>query len=143
MPLANALAIFKADVAQCDSLIATAHSTDAAGNALFSIVDRRQITVAAFLNLYVAWETFLESSLAELMVGNATLSGSVPVKYVSPVSVDAARELVIGAQRYFDYGNHDYVRRVVRMYFQNGYPYEPHLSAINSDLNSPSRFGGM
>jgi len=42
--------------------------------------------------------------------------------------------LVIGVQRYFDYGNHDYVRRMVNMYFENGYPYEPHLSAVSSDL---------
>lgn len=68
------------------------------------------------------------------MVGSTTLNGTAPIKYVSPVSLEAARALVIGVNRYFDYGNHDYVRRLVNMYFQNGYPYEPHLSGINSEL---------
>lgn len=134
MPLDQVLAAFKADVAQCDSLIANAHRTDGAGNSILPVLDRKQITVAAFLNLYVAWETFLESSLTELMAGGATLSGAPPIRYVSPVSVEAARVLIIGVQRYFDYGNPEYVRRLVSMYFQNGYPYEPHLSAASSDL---------
>lgn len=134
MPLAQVLTGFKAGVAQCDSLIANAHRTDAAGVALLPALDRKQITVAAFLNLYIVWETFVESSLAELMVGSPTLSGSQPVRYVSPTGLDQARVLVIGINRYFDYGNYDNVRRIVNIYFENGYPYEPHLSAITSDL---------
>ena len=29
----------------------------------------KQITVAGFMNMFIAWETFLESSLVELMTG--------------------------------------------------------------------------
>jgi hypothetical protein len=134
MPLVNILNDFRADVAQCDILIANAHRTDANGNSLFPLLDRQQITVAAFLNLYVAWETFLERSLTELMIGSATLSGALPIRYVSPLNTEAARMMVIGVQRYFDYGNNDYFRRMVRIYFENGYPYEPHLSSISTDL---------
>ncbi len=134
MPLAQILADFGLAAAQCDSLIANAHKTDAAGVAFLPPIDQQQITVAAFLNLYVAWETFLESSLSDLMIGGATISGSLPVKYVNPINVDTARTMLIGVQRFFDYGNHDFVRKMVSIYFQNGYPYEPHLSAVNSDL---------
>lgn len=134
MPLGQVLADFKTDVAQCDRLISNAHGTDGAGTPILPALDQKQITVAAFLNLYVAWETFLETSLAELMVGSATISGTLPIRYVSPVNVEAARTLVIGVQRYFDYGNPDNVRKLVRMYFQDGYPYEPHLSGASSDL---------
>ena len=137
MPLAKILADFKADIAQCDNLIANAHRIDISGNSIFPPADQKQITVAAFLNLFIAWETCLESSLAALMVGSTTLSGSVPIRYVAPVSLEAARLLVVGVQRYFDYGNHEYVRRLISMYFQNGYPYEPHLSAINSRVGRP------
>ena len=42
--------------------------------------------------------------------------------------------MLIGTNRYFDYANHELVRRVVLLYFQNGYPFEPNLSAIHSDL---------
>lgn len=134
MPLENVLSEFKSSLAQCDSLIANAHQTGAGGIALLPPLDRRQITVAAFLNLYIAWETFLESSLVELMTGGVTLSGRAAVKYVSPISPEAARRLIIGVNRYFDYGNHDLIRKIVNMYFQSGYPYEPHLSSIMSDL---------
>ena len=37
--------------------------------------------------------------------------------------------------RYFDFANHEYVKKIVRMYFDKGYPYEPHLSAITVDLS--------
>ena len=135
MPLAQVLVDFKASVAQCESLIANAHKADAAGAPIFPTIDRQQITVAAFLNMFIAWESFLESSLAELMTGGLTIGGAAPVKYVSPPTVPHALALVIGVMRFFDYANHSYVRKIVNMYFQHGYPYEPHLSAIEADLN--------
>lgn len=134
MSLLDTLAIFQASAFQCDSLIANAHQANSAGIALLPSLDQRQITVAAFLNLFVSWETFLEDSLAKLMVGSPTISGVVPVRYVSPPTIDAAQRLVVGVQRYFDYGNHDNLRKLASMYFENGYPFEPHLSAISTDL---------
>jgi hypothetical protein len=133
--LAQILADFKNSVGQCDSLIANAHKTDSAGAPLFPAIDQQQITVAAFLNMFISWETFIECSLTELMIGNPTISGSLPVKYVAPLSVTTARELVIGIMRYFDFGNHEYVRKLAAMYFQRGYPFEPHISAILSELS--------
>lgn len=134
MSLSDSLAEFKANALQCDKLIANAHRTDAHGIALLPAIDQRQITVASFLNLYIAWETYLESVLTKLMSGECTISGAVPTRYVSPPSVEKARSLVSGVQRYFDYGNHEYVRKVVNMYFDQGYPFEPHLGSINTDL---------
>ena len=136
MALGQILFDFNGSVAQCDGLIANAHQTNGAGGPfLFPAVDRQQITVAAFLNLFIAWETFLELSLSEFMTGNLTTNGTAPVKYVSPLHVEAAREFVIGVRPYFDYGNHENIRKVVRMFFQNGYPFEPHLSGIFSELS--------
>lgn len=135
MSLSNTLSTFRASASQCDCLVANAHQADATGVAVLPALDQRQITVAAFLNLFVSWETFLEESLIELMVGSPTISGRVPVRYVSPPTIQATRCLVIGVQRYFDYGNHDNVRKIVSMFFENGYPFEPHLSAINTDLS--------
>lgn len=57
------------------------------------------------------------------------------MRYVAPPDANAARELVKGVMRYFDYGNHRYVRTIVGMYFQNAYPFEPHLRAIFSELD--------
>jgi len=133
--LAQVLANFEGSVAQCESLIANAHRADPAGVPLFPAIDQQQITVAAFLNMFIAWETFLESSLTELMTGNPTISGAVPVKYVAPLDLLSARQLVIGMMKYFDYGNHFNVRKLVSMYFKNGFPFEPHMSAIYADLD--------
>jgi hypothetical protein len=136
VPVAQALADFQTNVAQCDSLIANAHKTDPSSLPILPVLDQQQITVAAFLNLFIAWETFIEVTLHELMTGSPTLSRTMPTKYVSPVNQQAARAFVIGPRlgAYFDYGNHNLVKPLVRMYFQNGYPYEPHFSSIEQDL---------
>jgi hypothetical protein len=135
MPLARALADFKASVVQCDSLIANAHKADHSGVSMLPAIDQQQITVAAFLNIFVAWESFLESSLVALMTGAKTMGGHTPVKFVAPATESAAHDLIIGVRKYFDYGNHQYFKKMVRIYFENGYPYEPHLSAIFSELD--------
>ncbi len=137
MSLVQALADFQSSAAQCDSLIANAHQVDAATKvSVLPVIDRQQITVAAFLNLFIAWETFIEVTLHGLMTGSATLSGKRPTKYVSPVNQQAARALVIGPRTgsYFDYGNHNLVKPLVNMYFEKGYPYEPHFSSVEVDL---------
>ncbi len=135
MPLQAALADFKSGVAQCDSLIANAHQVNAAGGHILPQVDREQITAAAFLNLFIAWEHFLESLFINLMIGNPTISGTAPVRYVVPKTLNDARALMVGISRYFDFANHDNVKKVALMYFQNGYPFEPHISSIFSDLS--------
>ena len=134
MPLTPVLADFRASIAQCESLIANAHKTDSAGASLFSTIDQKQITIAALLNMFIAWERFLELSLTTLMIGGATLSGTSPVRYVVPPTLDTAREMIIGVMRYFDYANHDNMRKMATLYFNQGYPYEPHLSGISSEL---------
>jgi len=135
MALVQILTDFKSSVAQCDNLIANAHRTDAAGAPLLPVIDQRQITVAAFLNFFIAWESFLEATLADVMTGAVPTSGNIPVKFVAPPTIGAANEMIIGVMRYFDYANHSNVRKIVRMYFQTGYPFEPHMGAIFSDLD--------
>ena len=135
MPVAAALLDFQTRVAQCDSLIANAHRQDGVGTFLFPVIDRQQITVAAFLNLFVAWEGFIEDALTKVMSGSPTVSGSHPTaRYATPLTQDAARSMVVGINKYFDYANNDYVRRIVTMYLAAGYPFEPHLSSIATDL---------
>src|SRR5258708_2484610 len=85
--------------------------------------------------MFIAWETFLETSLHDLMVGGTPIGGGAPVRYVIPPNLTFAQKLVKGAMRYFDFANHENVRTIVNLYFENGYPYEPHISAIVSELN--------
>lgn len=134
MPIAQALADFKASVAQCDSLIANAHQLNQVGAYFLPEIDRQQVTVAGFLNFFIAWEWFLETTLAELLRGSLTMNGTAPVKYASPPDAAAAKKMVIGTHKYFDYGNHEKLRQVAEIYFQNGDPFQPHLNSIFTDL---------
>ncbi len=135
MSLAKTLDDFKSSITQCENLISDAHRTDTTGKPIFSAIGQQQITESAFLNTFIAWEAFLESSLAELMIGTPTINGSSPVKYVAPLDLAAARAIVIGMQRFFDYGNHQNIKKLVNMYFKDGYPFEPHISSIQSYLD--------
>ena len=134
MPLAQTLSSFRTNVAQCDSLIASAHKQDQNGAFIFSQLDREQITVAAFLNAFIAWEAFLEASLADFMTGEPTGNGTQPVKYVSPPTITAALALIVGVMKYFDYANHEFVKKIAKVYFRDGYPYDQPLSGIVLDL---------
>lgn len=134
MPLAQSLTDFQASVHQCESLIANVHRLDGNGAPILPVVDQRHITVAAFLNMYIAWEKFLESSMVKYMTGAAAINGSLPTKYVSPHSMEDATKMLIGTMRYFDFANHQNVQKMVRIYFDQGAPYEPHISSVYSDL---------
>ena len=85
--------------------------------------------------MFIAWETFLEETLANLMAGILTISGSVPVRYVSPLSDTHAKTMIVGTRPYFDFANHDNVRTVAAIYFKDGVPIEPHLRGIVSELS--------
>ena len=61
MSLAKDLADFQNSIGQCDNLIANAHQFDASGNSILPVVDRQQITVAGFMNMFIAWEAFPSS----------------------------------------------------------------------------------
>lgn len=134
MPIAHAVATLNAKSNQCDSLIANAHRLDPGGTHLFPAIDREQITIAAFLNLFVAWEEFVETAFCNFLVGAATLSGTLPIKHASPPTLDVAKNMLIGTQRYFDYANHENVRKMAGLYFDAGYPFETPLSGIFTDL---------
>jgi hypothetical protein len=132
--LSDALLDFKNATHQVDALIANAHRKDFQNNYIFPESDRHQITVAAFLNLFIAWEAFLERSFTLLMSGASTLNGKFPHKFVSPSDPESALNMLIGVQKYFDFGNVENVRKIAKVYFLDGVPFEPALSSIFTDL---------
>lgn len=132
MPISTALSIFQLEVAQCNSLIANANVADATGSPLLPKADRDQISEAAFLNFFRAWERLLEGTITNFMMGSNTLNGTTPNRIASPPNLEAASKMLKGTTRYFDFGNLEHVRLVVGLFFDDGYPYEPHLASINS-----------
>lgn len=134
LSLGITLAAFNSEVGQCDNLIGVAHKADLTGTYALALRDREQITVAAFLNLFIAWEDFLEKAFGLFMTGHATISGAIPVKYVTPLDLSHASRMLVHINPFFDFSNHDRVRRAAALYFQSGYPFEGAISSINADL---------
>lgn len=134
MSIAKTLLKFRRDAAQCDRLIANSHKTERSGKSFLTEKDRNQVIVASFLNFFIAWEFFLEDCLAKYMTGARTISGKTPRRFVSPKTLGAARKMTMGTNRYFDYANHDHFKKVVCIYFDNGYPFEPIISSSTSVL---------
>jgi len=134
MTLGASLAALQAESAQCAALIASAHRLDPAGAPLFSASEREMITTAAFLSSFKFWERFLEESISKYLSGKRPIGGAYLKKRASPVDEGAARKMLIGVMKFFDYANHENVRKIAGIYFDAGGPYEPHLSAVFTDL---------
>lgn len=135
MPIGQSLANFQANLAQCDSLIANAHTTNATGHQHFTVRDREQITVAAFLNMFIAWEEFIEAAVSDYMMGDATMSGNFPMRYVTPPSREHSTKMVIHTGRYFDYANQENVKKLVKLFFDTGYPFETAINSMTQELS--------
>lgn len=135
MPIGQSLANFQTSLAQCDNLIANAHTTNAGGAHHFTPRDREQITVAAFLNMFIAWEEFIEAAICDYMMGEATVGGNQPVRYVSPPDRDHSGKMVIHTNRYFDYANHESVKKLAKLFFATGYPFETPINSLTQELS--------
>lgn len=135
MPIGQSLLAFQASVAQCDSLITNAHTVAAGGVFHFTLRDREQITVAAFLNMFIAWEEFIEASIGDFMMGEGTIGGNQPVRYIIPPTRDHSGKMVIHMNRYFDYANHENVKKLARLYFETGYPFDTPINSLTQELS--------
>jgi hypothetical protein len=134
MPLLNRLTEFRASITDAQSLIAAAHQMDAAGVPLWSQTDTRTITQAAFLKIFIAWETFLEWSLIDYMLGEPSALGNVLIRYAAPADESHAGRILVGTQKYADYSNPEIVRRLAKLFLSNGDPYETIISGIQTPL---------
>ncbi len=133
MPIAQSLIDFQSNLAQCDSLIATAHAAEAEAYR-FAQRDREQITVAAFLNMFIAWEEFIEAAINYYMMGDETMGGNTPLRYVSPPTRSHSAKMVIHTNRYFDFANHENVKKIANLFFNAGYPFETPINSMSQEL---------
>ena len=135
MPIGQSLSDFHTSLTQCDSLIAAAHTTGVAGLHLFTTRDREQITVAAFLNMFIAWEEFIEAAINDYMMGDATVGGMSPVRYVTPPSREHSGKMVIHVNRYFDYANQENIKKLTSLFFGVGHPFETPINSMTEELS--------
>lgn len=135
MSLAQSLASLRAEFALAANMAASAHRADAAGQPIFSANEREVITVSALLHFFKAWEGFLEEAFSKYLTGKVSTSGSRPKKFARPPNIISARAMLVGVMKYFDYANHENVRKAAKIYFLNGDPFETHLASVLTDLS--------
>ncbi len=114
----------------CNNLLAFAHQTDDSGAYLALPRQREQIIISSFLNFFLAWEMFVESSFLDYMMGESSIHGINPVCLVTPLNRQHALNMLIGTHRYFDFGNHHVVLTMARLFFQSGGPFGTYLPSV-------------
>lgn len=88
---------------------------------------RDLVVKQAFVSVFTEWEHFLENSTAAYALGELSIAGHAPVKYISPIDVDHVNQLAKGASTYPDWSKTEVVLNLERAFFKDG---EPFTSAI-------------
>ncbi|MHC2089692.1 hypothetical protein [Methylobacterium sp. CM6244] len=121
---------------QCDDLITESHFRNEAGNYVFNVESRRKIAKTAIIELFIAWEAFLEDMIISIMIGNAPIGGNDVRRFVVPRDSIHAKSLVMGTQqKYFDYSNHENTLKICDNFFENGHPFSANIRSIHTDLS--------
>ena len=134
MPIAAALAEFHTSLGQSNAIIAAAYRVDSASKFFFTATEQSVLVESAFLRVFIAWEAFLESTFIHYMLGVPSVRGTVVPRCVTPRDAEHAHSIVVGGMRHADWSTPDFVRKVARLFFDFGEPYETVLSQIHSDL---------
>ena len=104
----------------------------------FKPISQRQMLIIlelAFLQLFLAWEDFLEHSFVRYICGAKTASGYAPSRYVRPPTMRDAQNMICQPRRpYADWTDVEDVIRLANVYFKNGEPYESGLRPLLVDL---------
>lgn len=134
MSLSNTLLEYRNNVSECQGFINFALSRYASGGYKFSRDKRIFITESAFLKFFISWETFLEKAFHFYLLGLPSISGSLPVRFVTPIDERHAQGILIGTQKYVDWANPEIIRKLSILYFEHGDIINSQLSSINSEL---------
>lgn len=134
MPLLDSLTQYRASIAEANNFISIAFRRNRSRRYILSVNEREFITDSAYLRIFIAWETFLESSFINYMLGDLSILGNAITCHALPTSVDHAHKMIIGTQKYVDWSNPEIVRRLCNLYFAAGNPFDTFISSISADL---------
>lgn len=134
MALNQNLIDFRATIIELNQHIQFAHQKYANGNYKIAANLRIFVSESAFLKMFVAWETFVESSFIDYLINEESILLRRPAKWATPIDRKHANQIVIGNQKYMDWSNPEIVRAMSKIYFHQGYVFDTALSAINTDL---------
>ncbi len=134
MSLVQNLTKFRASVSDCKDHISFAHKKYANGAYKYPNNLREFICESAFLKIFIAWETFLEQSFIDYLMGEPSINNQRPARWAHPMNRSHANQLLIGTQKYVDWANPEITRKLSKIYFHEGYVFNTHLGAVNNDL---------
>ncbi len=134
MPLAQNLSDFRLANTELKSHINFAHLKYAGGSYKIARNLREFISEAAFLRIFIAWETFVEKCFVDYLLNEPSILNNRPAKWATPISKEHAQEIIIGNQRHMDWSNPEAIRKISQIFFHQGYVFNTSLSAINNDL---------
>lgn len=134
MSLSDCVSDFRSGVSQINSIVQKAYDTDPAGKDIFTEDQKDFIVSSAFLKMFIFWESFVEESFAKYLVGEASTDGNYVNKFVTPNDRSHALKILIGTQKYVDWANHEIVKRLANLYFEDGEPFSTNISSITTDL---------
>lgn len=134
MPQAALLTELGTAFAFTNSIVADAHTVDATGQYTKPQDVRSFMTEAAVLKMYIAWESYLERSFLNYLMGSPSVTGNVVTRYLTAPTMEHASQVLVGTQRFVDWSNPEIVRRLAKLYFPAGVPYEASISGIQTEL---------
>lgn len=93
----------------------------------------RDLTIKqAFLAVFSEWEHFLENSTIAYSLGEESVCSFRPIKYISPLDIDHAEQLIKGSATYPDWSDMDSVKKTAIRLFKDGQPYTRALNGFSS-----------
>jgi len=95
-----------------------------------------QINEMAFLDMFLAWEDFLEESFIRYMCGAVTITRYRPKVSVAPVNLDhALRFFIVKPRDYVEWSSGQQVIERAEMVFHDGEPYKSSIRPSLTDLD--------
>lgn len=89
----------------------------------------------SFLNIFVAYETFMEQSFLRYMMGGEASRGYKPKRYVLPKDEEHARRITLqDYTSYADWSTPDKIKRRAEYCFKNGEPFKPNIDLFTQTI---------
>lgn len=93
------------------------------------------IVELSFLQLFIAWEEFLEQTFTRYMCGSKTASGYLPRRYVQPTTLKHGLDIIKQERIFVDWTKWEEIITRAKLYFENGAPFAGAIGGSLVQLN--------
>lgn len=93
---------------------------------------RDMVVKQAFISVFTEWEHFLENSTIAYALGEHSIKGHLPVRYILPKDEEHANQLIKGTSSYPDWSKMEIVIKLEESLFEGGVPYKEALQGFSS-----------